>query len=140
MTADVSCPCSAAITSVVADGTGADEALAAYEYAAFQAIVSGARFYVRWHDTGHTPSEAAEELTRILRRLRITLALLEKRVADHPPDEQMPGTLAGEVRSWAHAYGRITARLYREAARLDAATLGEHQPTRSTAVSGGALW
>jgi hypothetical protein len=140
VTASVSCPCNAAITSVIADGTSADEALVAYEYAALQAMASGARLYVRWHGTGHTPPETAEEITGILRRLRITLALLETRIADNPPAQQLPGTLAAEVRSWAHTYGRIAAHLYRKAARLDAATVGEHQPTGSSAEPGSDLW
>ncbi|MEV6639715.1 hypothetical protein [Amycolatopsis sp. NPDC051371] len=128
MTTSVSCPCSTAITDVTACEASAEEAIFAHEHAAFQALASGAQFYVRWHDTGHTPSEAATELNGILRRLRITLALLETQVAKTPPTQQMPGPLAGDVRSWAHIYGRIAAHLYREAARLDAATLGDHQP------------
>ncbi|MFI5591229.1 hypothetical protein ACIA5G_39685 [Amycolatopsis sp. NPDC051758] len=140
MTASLSCACYAAITSVIADGTGADEALAAYEYAAFEAMASGARFYVRWHDTGHTQAEAAEELHRILRRLRITLALLEKQVADNPPARQAPGALGADLRSLAYTYGRIAARLYRAEASLDAGITGEHQPARSSSGSGSDLW
>ncbi|MEU0529160.1 hypothetical protein [Amycolatopsis tolypomycina] len=139
MTTSISCACYAAITSVVADWTGADEALAAYENAAFHALASGARFYVRRHDTGHTPAEAAEELRRILRRLRITLALLEKQVGENPPAQQVPGALGADLRSWAYAYGRIAARLYRAEARLDAGVTGEHQPIGSISLSGGDL-
>ncbi|WP_372672703.1 hypothetical protein [Amycolatopsis kentuckyensis] len=140
MTTSVSCARYAAVTSVLADGTSADEALTAYEYAAFQAMASGARFSVRRHDPGHTPAEAAEEFSKILRHLRITLALLDKQVADNPPAQQMPGTLAADLRFWAHTYGRIAARLYRQEARRDAAIIGEPQPTGPSFIAGGDLW
>lgn len=140
MAASVSCPCSAAITGVIAAGASAEDALLACEHATFQTLAAGARFYVRWHDTGHTPPDAADELDGILRRLRITLALLETRIAAHPPAQQMPGTLAGDVRSWAQTYGRIAAHLYREAARLDAATVDDRRHVASPSASGGDPW
>jgi hypothetical protein len=118
----------------------AEQAITAYELAAFQAMASGAEFYVRRHVAGHTPAEAADELDGILRRLRITLALQEKQVASQPPAQETPGMLARDMRSWAHTYAQIAAHFYREAARLDVPALGDHPHVTSGDVSGGDQW
>ncbi len=135
----VSCPCGAAIAAALAGGVSTEQAITAYELAAFQAMASGAEFYVRRHDAGHTPAEAADELDGILRRLRITLALQEKQLATHPPAQETPGMVARDLRSWAHTYAQIAARFYREAARLDVSALGDHPRVTSAAVPGGDL-
>jgi hypothetical protein len=135
----VSCPCGAAIAAVLAGGLSAEQAITAYELAAFQAMASGSEFYVRRHEAGHTPAEAADELDGILRRLRITLALQEKQVASHPPAQETPSMLAGDLRSWAHTYAQVAAHFYREAARLDVSVLGDQPHATSGTVPGGDL-
>jgi hypothetical protein len=131
--------CSAAIAGAAAGETRAGEVILAYEHVVFRAVASGAQLYVRCHHTGHMPPEVADELNVIFRRLRMTLALLAQEFAESPPAQQMPATLAGEVRSWARTFGQIAAHRYREAARLDAANLDAHRPAVSTSVPGGDL-
>ncbi|SFW86901.1 hypothetical protein [Amycolatopsis australiensis] len=120
MSSIASCPCGTAISAIVTNEVGAEEATAAYERTVMQAMASGARFYVRWHDTGHTPADAAAELALIARHLRITLAQLEQHLAETPSAHQQPATLAEQLRFFARSYGHIAARLYREAERVDA--------------------
>ena len=132
MSTDLPCPCSAAITGIVGEGVSTDQAILADEKTAFRVLASGARCYVRWHDTAHTPTEVAGELDPIARRLRTTPALLEQLQAENPPEHGTPGLLAGQQRSCAHAYGQIAAHLYREAAHLDAAAPVDHLVGGST--------
>ncbi|WP_103343794.1 hypothetical protein [Amycolatopsis sp. CA-126428] len=124
MTSSMACPCGVAVLGIVEAAT-AEDAIAAYEGAAFQALAVGAELYLRRHDAGLSPAGAAEAIDEILRRLRITLALMETQVADSPPAHQTSGTLAGYLRSWAHATGQITAQLYRQAAHQDTAPSAE---------------
>jgi hypothetical protein len=117
----MACPCGVAVLGIVEAAT-AEDAIAAYERAAFQALAVGAQLHARRHGADPSRAGAAEEIDEILRRLRIALALLERQVADNPPVHQAPGTLAGSLRSWAHNIGQITAQLYREAAHQDTTT------------------
>jgi hypothetical protein len=126
VTPTMACPCGVAVLSIVEEDTDPDTAIAAYEQAAFQALAVGARFYIRYHDTGHSPADAAPELDLIARQSRILQARLEQQLAQTPPAHDPAPILAGQLRSYALEYGRLAARLYREAERLDAAGPCDH--------------
>jgi hypothetical protein len=66
VTSSMPCPCSVTVGSVAGSHCH-DHAIAAYEQAAFQALAVGAQFYLRRHDTGDTPVEAATELDLLAR-------------------------------------------------------------------------
>ncbi|SEF38125.1 hypothetical protein SAMN05421837_11876 [Amycolatopsis pretoriensis] len=119
MTPTMACPCGVAVLGIVEADTDPETAIAAYERAAFQALAVGARFYVRYHDTDHSPAEAAPGLDLIARQSRIAHARVEQLVQALPAGSYAP-SLAGQLRSHALEYGRLVARLYREAERLDA--------------------
>lgn len=95
MTPTMACPCGVAVLGMVEDGTDPDTAIAAYERAAFQALAVGARFYVRYHDTGHGPAEAAPELDLIARQSRIVHVRLEQQLVQAPPAGSSAPILAG---------------------------------------------
>ncbi|WIV60680.1 hypothetical protein [Amycolatopsis nalaikhensis] len=141
MTSSMACPCGVAVLGIVEAAT-AQDAIAAYERAAFQALAVGAQLHVRRHAAEISSARAAEEIDDILRRLRIALALMEKQVAEDPPTNQSPGALAGYLRSWAHTTGQITAQLYRQAAHQDTATsadqLGGGPAAPGSTTAGGA--
>lgn len=130
----MACPCGVAVLGIVEAAT-AEDAIAAYERAAFQALAVGAQLHARRHAAEISSARAAEEIDDILRRLRIALALMEKQVTEDPPAHQTPETLAGYLRSWAHTTGQITAQLYRQAAHQDTATSVD-QPGGGTAAPG----
>jgi hypothetical protein len=117
----MACPCGVAVLGIVEEGTDPETVIAAYEQAAFQALAVGARFYVRYHDTGHSPAEATPELDLIARQSRILQARLEQQLAQTSPARSWAPTLAAQLRSHAMEYGRLAAQLYREAERLDLA-------------------
>jgi hypothetical protein len=134
VTPSIACPCGVAVLGIVEAAT-AEEAVAAYEHAAFQALAVGAQLYLRRHDAVLPAAGTSDGINEVLRRLRIALALMEKQVAENPPAQLAPGTLAGYLRSWAHTTGQVTAGLYRQAAHLDTAASAD-QLTGGPAASG----
>ncbi|MFB9686116.1 hypothetical protein [Amycolatopsis plumensis] len=140
MTSNTACPCGVAVLAIVEAAT-AQEAVAAYEHAAFQALALGAQLHLRRHNADSSAAGTADGIEEILRRLRVTLALMEKQVAENPPTQTAPGTLAGYLRWWAHTTGQITAGLYRQAAHQDAAASADQFTGRpadpGSAATGG---